>query len=216
MPKVLVLSGTNHGFDKSAPIINDALASQEGIMPMLTDNKDILASSGLNDYDVCLLGTGFARRQRHADGTSELVPELTPAQAEGLLAFVRSGKGLVGVHGTGWQIGGEFITLIGGHANWHPPGLEFTVTIDDPSHPITEGVGSFTVQDEIYMSAWDPAIHILASATWADKQHPMAWTHRYGNGRVFYTTLGHGPSTFENPAVQQMLANGTRWAAAGE
>ena len=33
-------------------------------------------------------------------------------------------------------------------------------------------VGSFTVQDEIYMSAWDPAIHILASATWADAAFP--------------------------------------------
>jgi type 1 glutamine amidotransferase len=41
----------------------------------------------------------------------------------------------------------------------------------------------------------------------------MAWTHRYGEGRVFYTTLGHGPGTFENPTMQALLANAVRWAA---
>ena len=43
------------------------------------------------------------------------------------------------------------------------------------------------------MSAWDPAIEILATAEWSGKTHPMAWVKPYGKGRVFYTTLGpHG------------------------
>jgi type 1 glutamine amidotransferase len=213
MPKVLILSGPNHGFDKSAPIIDGALSQQSGITTTLSDDKSILASPALNDYDVVVLGTGFTRRERLPDGTSRIVSELTDEQANGLLAYVRSGHGFVGIHGTGWWIGGEFVKLVGGHANWHPPGLEFTVKIDDPNHPITSGISPFTVQDEIYMSAWDPTIHVLASATWSDRQHPMAWTHAYGEGRVFYTTLGHGPSTFENPTMQQLLANGVRWAA---
>ena len=69
--------------------------------------------------------------------------------------------------------------------------------------------------DEIYMSAWDPGIDVLATATWAERKHPMAWTNRYGDGRVYYTTLGHGPNTFLNPAVQQLLSNGARWVADG-
>ena len=89
--------------------------------------------------------------------------------------------------------------LIGGHANWHPPGLTFTVAVDDADHPVMKGIANFEVEDEIYMSAWDPGIHVLASAQWQEKAHPMAWTHSYGRGRVFYTTLGHGPGTFEVP-----------------
>ena len=213
MPGVLILSGPNHGFDKSAPIIRDFLSGQKDLSVTLTEDKEVLASPSLSGYDVCVLGSGFTRRERQADGTVRLVNELTDAQTNGLFSFVRNGKGLIGIHGTGWWIGGEAVSLIGGHANWHPPGLEFTVQIDDPAHPVTQGLADFTVQDEIYMSAWDPAVHVLATATWSEKKHPMAWTHAYGQGRVFYTTLGHGPGTFGNPEVQRLIANAARWAA---
>ena len=156
--------------------------------------------------------------QPNMDSIAEVRVLTSNYQAE----YGRSGAGLISVitksggrefHGTGWWIGGEHIGLVGGHANWHPPGLEFTVQIDDRQHPITAGIDDFTVQDEIYMSAWDPSIHVLATAGWADRRHPMAWTHGYGEGRVFYTTLGHGPSTFENPTMQRLLGNAARWAA---
>jgi type 1 glutamine amidotransferase len=212
VPNVLILSGPNHGFDRSAPLI-DAFLQRAGITTTLTDDKGVLASSELARFDVVVLGTGFTRPERQPDGTRRFVSELTVEQAEGLFAYVRGGKGFLGIHGTGWWIGGEAVRLVGGHANWHPPGLEFTVHIEDPAHPITQGIADFTVQDEIYMSAWDPAIHVLATATWAERKHPMAWIHRYGAGRVFYTTLGHGPSTFEHPAMQRFLTNAVLWLA---
>ena len=214
MPKVLVLSGPNHGFDKCAPIVAEALTRDASLEVTLTEDKSILAE-GLGSYDVVVLGTGFTTLERQPDGTNKRVPDLTLEQAQGLFAFVWGGGGLVGVHGTGWWIGGEAMKLVGGHANWHPAGLEFPVEIADRDHPVTRGLGDFTVTDEIYMSAWDPAIHVLATATWAERKLPMAWTHKYGDGRVFYTTLGHGPSTFQNPAVQQLLTSGARWAAEG-
>lgn len=102
---------------------------------------------------------------------------------------------------------------MGGHANWHPPGLTFEVQIEDHGHPVTEDVANFEVEDEIYMSAWDPSIHILASATWQDKRHPLAWTQPFGEGRVFYTALGHGPGTFERAMMQRLMVNGAIWAA---
>lgn len=213
MPRVLVLSGPNHAFDKCAPLIAEALRGQNGLDVTLADDKDILASPELNGYDVLVHGSGFTYRQRQPDGSLATFPYLTDEQAKGLFDFVRNGKGLVGIHGTAWWIGGEAIDLVGGHANWHPPGLEFGVHVEDPNHPITRGVEDFTVNDEIYMSAWDPSIQVLATATWADRKHPMAWTHSYGQGKVFFTTLGHGPGTFENPAVQKLLANAARWTA---
>jgi uncharacterized protein len=213
MAKVLILNSSNHNFDRSAPIIHDFLSRQEGVETTLSDDKTILESSELASFDVCVNGIGFTRRVRQPDGKVNQTNELTDGQAQGLFSFVRSGKGLVGIHGAGWWIGGEAVNLLGGHANWHPPGLEFTVNVEDADHPVMRGLDDFTVDDEIYMSAWDPSIHILASAKWAERSHPMAWTHTYGEGRVFFTTLGHGPGTFEHPSVQKMIANATRWAA---
>jgi len=41
---------------------------------------------------------------------------------------------------------------------------------------------------------------------------PIAWTKSYGAGRVFYTNLGHNPSTWDRPDFQQHLLGGIRWA----
>ncbi|TAK24573.1 MAG: ThuA domain-containing protein [Chloroflexota bacterium] len=211
MARVLVLNGPNHSFDQSAPIVHEALG-RAGHSSTLTDDKNVLAD-GLADFQTIVLGTGFTRRERLPDGSRKLHYELSDAQADGLYGAVRGGIGFVGIHGTGWWIGGEAVKLTGGAANWHPPGLEFTVKVDAADHPIMAGISDFIVNDEIYMSAWDPSVSVLASASWNNQALPMAWTHAYGKGRVFFTTLGHGPNTFEVAAVQRMLANAVGWTA---
>jgi type 1 glutamine amidotransferase len=35
---------------------------------------------------------------------------------------------------------------------------------------------------------------------------PVAWVRDFGEGRVFYTILGHGPQTHADPRFQQMIA----------
>ena len=212
MARVLVLNGPNHAFDKSAPIVHEAM-KRAGHDSTLTEEKGVLAG-GLGDYDAVVLGTGFTRRgPAGPDGKRPLFHELDEKQSEGLFSFVRGGKGFVGIHGTAWWIGGEPVKLTGGAANWHPAGLEFTVKVDQKEHPIFSGIADFTVNDEIYISSWDPEVDVLASASWQGRDWPMAWTHKYGQGKVFFTTLGHGPNTFEVPEVQRMLANAAGWVA---
>ena len=209
--KVLILSGPNHGFEKSAPVIGEFLGATDDLDVALEDSKDIL-TSGLDNFDVCVFGTGFSHPVRPDDGPIQWEPELSTEQEDALFAFVGGGKGLVGIHGTAWNIGERAVSLLGGHANWHPPGLTFTVNIAEGDHPITAGVADFEVEDEIYMSAWFPEIDILATAEWADKPHPLAWTKFHGDGRVFYTALGHGPDTFTRSGMQQLMTQGVRWA----
>jgi type 1 glutamine amidotransferase len=180
----------------------------------LSNDKGLLASPGLKDFDAIVFGTGFTRSSRQADGTVKREPDLSPQQEDGLTNFVASGKGIAGIHGSAWWISGRAMALLGGAANWHPPGLTFTVHIDNPGHPITQGVNDFEVEDEIYISAYEPHIQVLASAEWHGRAHPMAWVKPYGQGRVFYTTLGHTSGTFQRPAMQQLFTQGVRWAGA--
>jgi len=209
--KVMILSGPNHGFDSSAIVIHGFLEGHADIDVEVSQDKEALCSLGT--VDVCVFGTGFTRAARRAGGAVDRVDDLTPAQEQGLFAHVEGGGGLVGIHGTAWWIPSRAVPLLGGHANWHPPGLTFEVQIENGDHPISEGVPSFEVKDEIYMSAWDPSIHILATATWQEKQHPLAWTQSYGAGRVFYTALGHTSDTFQRPMMQRLMTNAVRWTA---
>ncbi len=43
---------------------------------------------------------------------------------------------------------------------------------------------------------------------------PVAWTNRYKDSRVFYTSLGH-PDDFETPAFRRLLVNAVFWALDG-
>lgn len=212
---ILVLSGDNHGFAASASVIHDFLAGAGDMQVTLRDDKAVLTSPALQEYDAIVFGTGFTRSNRLADGTVQRMADLTPAQEEGLRNFVASGKGLVGIHGSAWWISGRAMELLGGAANWHPPGLTFTVHVENPNHPITQSLNDFEVEDEIYISAYEPTIQILASAEWHGRAHPMAWVKPYGQGRVFYTTLGHTSATFQRPAMQQLMTQGVRWAGTG-
>jgi type 1 glutamine amidotransferase len=41
---------------------------------------------------------------------------------------------------------------------------------------------------------------------------PLAWTRSYGQGRVFYTALGHEASVWRDSRYQRMLANAILWS----
>jgi hypothetical protein len=45
------------------------------------------------------------------------------------------------------------------------------------------------------------------------KVEPIAWTNTYGQGRVFYSSLGHVASEFEVPQMRTILRRGMVWAA---
>ena len=41
---------------------------------------------------------------------------------------------------------------------------------------------------------------------------PATWARMHGQGRVFYTSMGHREDVWTNPLFQEILAGGIRWA----
>lgn len=144
---------------------------------------------------------------------------------------VGAGVGLAGCHGgmcdafrqdTEWQFmtGGQWVSHPGGD------GQTYTVHICHGSSPIVEGLEDFPVCSEHYYLHIDPAIEVLATTRFplVNYYHisnkpvdmPVAWTKFWGNGRVFYTSLGHHDDVFDrSPAAQELMRRGMLWAAAG-
>ncbi|MFB6296493.1 MAG: ThuA domain-containing protein [Halobacteriales archaeon] len=201
-----------HSFDEMGPLLRDAF--DEDVSVTTTTDRDDLRDLGRYDVLVDYL----------TDST------LTDAQHDGLFSFVRGGGGYVGVHcasdltttaGADGGIEGRdepfpaFRELIGGHFLTHPEQQEIDVEIVDRDHPITEGVDDFTVYDEPYQVDVDDDVHLLArmdmDGDLADM--PVAWTRTYGEGRVFYLSLGHTEEALEHPAVGTLLSRGARWAS---
>jgi len=145
---------------------------------------------------------------------------------------VAAGTGLAGCHGgmcdafrwdTEWQFmtGGQWVSHPGGD------GVEYTVNICRNSSPITQGLEDFPVKSEHYYLHIDPAVEVLATTRFPLVPYyhisnkpvdmPVAWTKFWGNGRVFYTSLGHHDDVFDNsPNAGIMMERGLVWAAEGK
>lgn len=49
-----------------------------------------------------------------------------------------------------------------------------------------------------------------------DQDTPVMWTNKYGKGRTFVTTIGHGPGTWERFSFITLFVRGVEWAATGK
>jgi type 1 glutamine amidotransferase len=45
-----------------------------------------------------------------------------------------------------------------------------------------------------------------------DNDYAMAWVRSYGQGRVFYTALGHGENVWRDPRFQHMIVQAIKWS----
>ncbi len=161
----------------------------------------------------------------------QTMSEMPREYSENVSNAVCYGVGLAGCHGgmcdafrqdTQWQFmtGGQWVSHPGGD------GIEYKVHIHTGSSSIVEGLTDFDVCSEHYYLHIDPAIEVLASTRFPLVPYyhisnkpvdmPVAWTKYWGNGRVFYNSLGHHDDVFDHsPTAQVLMERGMLWAAQG-
>jgi len=157
-----------------------------------------------------------------------------PAYRKALLDFVKSGKGIIGIHAASdnFDTWPEAANMIGGAFDGHPWRANGTwaVKLDDPSHPIDKGFAgkNFMIHDEIYQIKGDYSRNthrVLLSLDMSqavnrnvkgikrtDNDFAIAWIKPFGKGRVFYSSLGHNREIYWNQAVLQHYLDGIQYA----
>jgi type 1 glutamine amidotransferase len=151
-------------------------------------------------------------------------------QKSELQAFVRDqGKGFVAAHAalTAWESWPVFGDLLGGRYDGHPwnvaPGMvinegaDFAATRHFPA--------TFETREEFYQAkefSRDKARVLLRldvskmpphqDVHVKDGDMPLVWAKTYGKGRVFYSSLGHDASAWDNRDVAQMYFEAIKWA----
>ena len=204
--KVFMLQGGGHNWKAHLPILAGVLEKTGDFEVTMSRDLDELKPENIKKYDVVFF---YGSRLNFTD----------PAQEKGLLEFVRNGGGFVGAHSASdsFKKSDGYWEMLGGRFAGHGHG-KFTVTIDDPDHPITKGLGPFEITDESYRHRYYKGVklHFLASMKERGETRPMAWVRDYGKGRVFYTANGHGRPAWTNPAWQRLVVRGIYWAAGRE
>jgi uncharacterized protein len=150
---------------------------------------------------------------------------IDPETLRALLDAVEGGLGVAGFHGgmaDAFRDATDFQFMVGGQFVAHPDGVkDYDVTIVDRDSPITRGLDDFRVHSEQYYMHVDPSNRVLAtttfhpaSARWVEGVvMPVAWTRRWGDGRVFYSSIGHTVADLEVPEVAELQRRGMLWAA---
>jgi type 1 glutamine amidotransferase len=83
------------------------------------------------------------------------------------------------------------------------------------------GIASFPHRSEQYYMHVDPAVEVLATTTFSGEhaywkkgvKMPAVFKSRFGEGRVFYSALGHKPDELADASIATILKRGMAWAA---
>lgn len=127
----------------------------------------------------------------------------------------------------GWMLGARGYAHHHGNTNEH-----ITIAINEPDHPLARAFGgqAFEMSSEFFrhhepwsrqrvrvilsidtaktdLSVYKPGDPCLR----ADHDYALAWVKNYGRGRVFYTSIGHGPDIFENPKLLQFFLDAAQF-----
>ena len=163
-------------------------------------------------------------------GMSLVVPIVTMAKiekkdVENLTRAVRGGVGLAGFHGgmcDAFRDAVEYQFMCGGQWVAHPGNIiDYRVNILRRDDPVMQGLEDFDYRSEQYYMHVDPSNQVLATTTfsgahadWIDGVvMPVVWKRRHGEGRVFYSSLGHVAAEFDVPQMRTILRRGMVWAA---
>lgn len=168
-------------------------------------------------------------------------PPMTAEGKQALLDYVRSGKGFIGTHSASdtFHTNNEskkgperfrnfgdkadpYVRFLGAEFIKHGAQQVAKNRVINPKFPGFETVGTeFGFQEEWYsLKDFRPDIHVLSvidapamnGAEYQRPPYPTTWARKEGNGRVFYTAMGHREDVWTNPIFQSILIGGIRWA----
>jgi type 1 glutamine amidotransferase len=147
-------------------------------------------------------------------------------QSRSLCSAIESGVGLAGFHGgmgDSFRSDTDYQFMTGGQFVAHPGNtISYRINIADRHDPIMNGIEDFDYISEQYYMHVDPGNHVLATTTFSGEHcpwtkgvvMPVVWKRRYGNGKVFYSSLGHVAAEFNLPEMAAIFRRGMLWAAA--
>jgi type 1 glutamine amidotransferase len=129
------------------------------------------------------------------------------AAIEALGGYVRAGHGLVGIHAatSGYEMTPAYVALLGGHFKEHPGSVRLghcQPVGDFPS--VVKLPATFSLVDEFYVFDQyrnDNLVDLQCDALTGTTKLPIAWHRLEGQGRIFYTALGHEAAEWSNPMI---------------
>lgn len=211
--KVLVFSktaGFRHASIEAGKTALLKMGKENNFLVDTTEDASFFQQKTLKQYDaVIFLST-----------TGDV---FTNEQQAAFEAFIRSGKGYVGIHAAAdteyeWPWYGK---LVGAYFMNHPKQQKAKLTVTDHQHASTKHLPHVWERfDEWYnYKSRNNDVKVLMTIDEKSYEggkegsyHPMAWYHAFDGGRSFYTALGHTDESYKEEHFLKHVLGGIRYA----
>ncbi|NND66438.1 MAG: ThuA domain-containing protein, partial [Halioglobus sp.] len=202
------------------------LADAHGWSLVETDRAGVMTPESLARFDAVIW-----------NNTSGDV--LTLSQRAAFRQYIEAGGGFVGIHGAGgdpvyfwdWYVD----TLLGARFIGHSSDPQFQdakIVVEQSSTRIAQDLApGWTLHEEWYsfanspresgatvIATLDEGSYSLVGRGGQDLRmgdHPIVWTRCVGQGRSFYSAIGHRPQVYADERHRSLLKDGVLWAAGG-
>ncbi|MCB8821811.1 ThuA domain-containing protein [Microvirga rosea] len=212
MSEALIVWGgwTGHEPEQCATIVADMLKS-EGFKVTLENSTAAFADPRLSELSLIVPIFTMSKIEK--------------SEVENLSRAVKGGVGLAGYHGgmgDAFREAVEYQFMCGGQWVAHPGNIiDYRVNITRHDDPIMHGIDDFDYRSEQYYMHVDPSNDVLATTTFSGEHAswidgvvmPVVWKRHHGQGRVFYSSLGHVAKEFDVPQMRTIFKRGMLWAA---
>lgn len=212
--KVLLFGGGGvHDFKACCPVLKGYLDEIDGIeAEYVAEDYDVFREERIKGYSAAVIyHTG---------------KELDVKQKRGLVEWCAGGGGLAGIHGAAdsFKSSPEYLSMLGGVFKAHPFFRKYIVSVNDETHPAVKNLRGYSVkdwekwpvyeyevEDEQYLTDYDPRNVILASTVFRGRLWPVAWVKGWGKGKVCYIALGHSEKACSNGFFMELFKGGIEW-----
>lgn len=212
MRLLILTGGAYHDFDAFDSFAAELFEADGYDVHLTRDPADVARPNA----DVVLIYTCYVQPPSDPNASFTYLEGISDADSAALAEWVRGGGGLLALHSatTIRDSNTELKQLFGGRFLHHPPRYPITVYPLATEHPITDGVGSFTVFDELYTQEYgDVDVHMIT----VDRgtAYPMTWTREVDDGRVAHISPGHDATVWTNAAYRRLLRQTVGWLGQG-
>ncbi len=200
--------------------------NREGIEVVCSKDGTLISEDSLKDFDTIILYTSGNLLESGTDKQ----PPISEEGLKALFEWVKNGGGLIGIHAASDSQRAEeptdYTKMIGAAFLTHGKQEYANVKVVDPEFPAVKGLPvEFRMIDEWYLHNQINAagnmrvLAVLETGKMEQEMYnksaaiPLIWCSAYGEGRVFYTAIGHREDVWEMPIVQGHLIQAYKWTS---
>jgi type 1 glutamine amidotransferase len=227
-----------NGEPSKAEKILAELGRKNNIEFTFTKDGSVFTPDNIAKYDAFFFYTTGDLTQLGSDKN----PPMSPEGYAAFLQAISNGKGFIGTHSaadTFHSPGGvrdhaparykddgdnrsPYVKMLGGEFIIHGSQQAARQIVVDKNFPGMSGVpDDFGPVEEWYsLKNFAPNLHVLLvqdtsgmkGSPYQRPNYPSTWARMYGQGRVFYTSMGHRDDIWNSPVFQSVLTGAMNWA----